>query len=646
MELFSVSLQAFRRFSDKTTLRTNGKLLALVGPNEAGKSSILAALESLNDEQPLAAEDVARGKTQGDVEIVASFLLDADELTAARLPTPTWLQVHKSFDGDLAYSFRPKAPERDVSHREALIAATADMLANQKVREALDAIDPDIGETLDRVGCRLHDAGPNANSKLLGEVAAAAALFDSMGDIGSHKLVKTAARRWAAAETLEQAPNPQRHAINTLHLRTPKFLLFDEEARRLESNYVVANVASEMPAPLEALLLAARLDIRDVVAAANAGDNPELTTLEKKANKALEANFKEAWRQSGISVALRLSPTHVEVQVVNEDERHTRLAERSDGLRQFVALHAFASQAHADRPVLLIDEAEQRLHYDAQADLVQMLIRQEVAAKVIYTTHSAGCLPEDLGHGVRLVQPHPTEKAWSRIVNKFWANPSGGLSPLLFGLGATTLAFFPTRRAVCVEGPGDMLLYPTMFREALGAPALGFQFVPGLSSAAKALTPIIPAQAANVAFLVDGDAGGRKIAADLDAGGVPKTRIVVLEGAGRNAIEIEDFVDPALLLEAANALIARHCTGIGPIARTDLPSKRRMEGLEAAFQAATGRPVDKVELAYEILDKLDADPRRRILDPRRRDDLAGIVARVAAALGVADASDPAAATPR
>ncbi len=624
MELFSVSLQGFRRFREKATLRTNGKLVALVGPNEAGKSSILVALESLNDAEPIAPGDVSRGEAPADVQIVASFLLDDEELAAARLPKPSWFEVHKRHDGKRTYGFRPWPAARDVSHREHLIEATANVLAHPKGVEAMDAISPDIRHTLDRVGCELHEAGPDVSKELLGELVSAAAIFNDLRELASKdRVLARAAKRWAEAVRLEEAPSPVRHAIDTLVSGVPKFLLFNEEARNLQSSYLVANAAAEMPVPLGALLYAAKLDIADVATAANAGDNPELTTLERRANKALERAFREAWRQSGITVALRLSPSHIEVQVVNEDERHTWLAERSDGLRQFVALHAFASQAHADRPVLLIDEAEQRLHYDAQADLVQMLIRQEVASKVLFTTHSAGCLPEDLGHGVRLVQPTSDAKAWSGIVNKFWADVGGGVSPLLFGLGASTLAFFPTRRAVCVEGPADMLLYPSMFREALSVASLGFQFVPGLSSTVRALTPIIPAQAANVAFLVDGDAGGRKLAGDLQIGGVPETHIFILSGAGGSAVEIEDFLDPALLLQAANSLISRHFPSAENLTKAQLPSRRRMEGLEKAFRASTGRRVDKVELAYEILDLLDADPGRTILDQRRRADLAG-----------------------
>ena len=98
-----------------------------------------------------------------------------------------------------------------------------------------------------------------------------------------------------------------------------------------------------------------------------------------------------------------------------------RIAERSDGLRQFLALLMFLS-SHPNLkvpPIVLIDEVERHLHYDAQADLVQMLAHQDVAAKVVYTTHSLGCLPEDLGLGVRMVE---ATDHLSQINNWFWSN--------------------------------------------------------------------------------------------------------------------------------------------------------------------------------------------------------------------------------
>ena len=178
-----------------------------------------------------------------------------------------------------------------------------------------------------------------------------------------------------------------------------------------------------------------------------------------------------------------------------------------------------------------------------------------------------------------------------------------------------------------------------MFLEALDAETLGFQFVPGLSSVARSLAPILPTEADNVAFLFDGDDGGRKIAKALADGGIPPGRIVAVEGLGLKAPLLEDFVDPGLLLEAANAIVARHFPTASLLPGEALSNDRRMKGLEAAFEASTGRRIDKVELAYQVMDLLDVDPRRKILDRRRKGDFARIARMVSTAVNAAPPRD-------
>jgi predicted ATPase len=71
---------------------------------------------------------------------------------------------------------------------------------------------------------------------------------------------------------------------------------------------------------------------------------------------------------------LSAQPGGLEIQVRDrETKKHTRLEERSAGLRSFVALIAFcATHAGGRTPILLIDEAENHLHYEGQANLLKV----------------------------------------------------------------------------------------------------------------------------------------------------------------------------------------------------------------------------------------------------------------------------------
>ena len=173
----------------------------------------------------------------------------------------------------------------------------------------------------------------------------------------------------------------------------------------------------------------------------------------------------------------------------------------SDGMRAFIALLAYTA-VNAEGltpPVLLVDEAELHLHYAAQADLVQVLTEQTAASQVIYTTHSAGCLPEDIGTGVRLVVPIDGADR-SRVINWFWDDDEPGFGPLLHGMGyaAGAFAFTPARFAVFAEGATELVLLPTLLREATGRRRIEFQVAPGLALVNRDTASTLKIEAARV----------------------------------------------------------------------------------------------------------------------------------------------------
>ncbi len=617
MDLYSLELTAYRRFLARTIVRTNGKLVAVLGPNEAGKSSLLRAIEMLGDDEPPADEDFARGGDQEDFRIVGNFFLSEEDAVAAGLVEARWLRVVKQSDGMRRYGIGPVAPVRDSTTRNLIVAGIGGLRGNDRLVARLgDEVVDRLTDAADDLG----KAGEDLSSELIEKIAAALAELSVLLRPRDPAAVRGLPLLVEEFKRVEEAPNPAAFARSVLKGRLPDILLFDEEARSLASAYGIAELSSAVPKALRNLCALAELDISRLIAASSQGREADVTTIEHAANEALRLRAERDWQQSGVRVSLRVANKRLLVQVVDRHHAFTTLAERSDGLRQFVALQAFATGRRAEACILLIDEADQRLHYDAQADLVQMLARQRIADKVVYTTHSAGCLPEDLGNGVRLVQPLAEDEARSRVVNKFWADDGNGLSPLLFGMGAATLAFFPTRNAVLVEGPGDMLLLPSMFREALGTDALGFQFVPGLSTSADEAKLHVPAlgRDGGIFYLVDGDGGGANLRNRLLRGGVDAADVFTLDMGDGTAVEPEDFLEPTLLVDGVNALLAqRHAESVRFTVR-DFASRERMAGLEVEFRRRTGARLSKVDLAYEILDLLADDPPRLVLAPRRR----------------------------
>jgi predicted ATP-dependent endonuclease of OLD family len=342
------------------------------------------------------------------------------------------------------------------------------------------------------------------------------------------------------------------------------------------------------------------------------------------ANEAFVELFRDRWSQANLKVHIRVNENVVHVFVQTANGRLIPIADRSAGLRQFIALLAFveSNREEGERVILLVDEAETHLHYNAQADLVNIFTRQTFVDKIIYTTHSAGCLPFDLGTGVRVIEPVGAEgsprEEWerSKINNAFWTG-GPGFSPLLMAMGANSFVFAALRKAVIGEGPTEVILLPTILREATGKP-LDFQVAPGVSSVHRDAVRELDASAARLAYIVDGDQGGMDHRQKLIDNDVEEERIVIL-GADEE-LAIEDVVNAGIYLEAVNRVLRFYGKPLCPANR--IGASGRKAGVKAwCEENGVGKPGER-EVAQQIL-QVAAERRRegepdQVLDDDRR----------------------------
>ncbi|WP_412871276.1 AAA family ATPase [Cellulomonas sp. 179-A 4D5 NHS] len=397
-----------------------------------------------------------------------------------------------------------------------------------------------------------------------------------------------------------QTPHPREVARNRLVARVPKFVLFADEDRALSTTHLINDAALRSnPQPaLANLLRIARLDLEQLWVHMSTGDDSSRETLVEGANERLQQFFTQAWNQSNVCVRLKAGDQRLEVflKELGVGGPVTNIEERSDGLRTFVALAAFlASQALSVPPVLLIDEAETHLHYDAQADLVGVLLKQVNATQIFYTTHSPGCLPGDLGTGIRLLRKDDSRPNASVIKHDFWTNEEPGFAPLLYAMGASAAAFSACRRAVLAEGAADMILLPTLIRMATGVVDLDYQVAPGLSNA-YAFGMRVEEIAAQVVYLTDGDRAGARYREQLAGEGVDASRIFALpqDWASEDLIQRHIFLDivNAMLPEGARARERDLASGV-PVAKA----------LEAWGKKNGVRTPGHVAIAYGLVNR-------------------------------------------
>jgi predicted ATP-dependent endonuclease of OLD family len=621
MELLQVDISGFRKFKEKTALKTRGKVLAILGANEAGKSSLLKVLTRLNDEEPFQPHEISRGSDSNNVSLKAHYLLSDDDREHAKIPDARWYMITKFPNGERKWWIEPRPNDRDYGHRQKLSKDASNIASKTKIASILEEADeqivPETVRFCAQISMRHEDLSDSENAIL----SNLAERWKSVLDRDSPTYLRSFSKALEDAQKIENAESARLIAGRKLWARLPDYLIFRNEDRNLKSSYAWAEISAGIPDALQNLAKIAELDLPLLIQKMTTNViDPDNDTILDKANAALKKNFQESWRQSSVSVVLSKSDQYLLIQVHNNQGERTDFDQRSDGLRQFVALRCFTAARENKNFVLLIDEAEQHLHYDAQADLVQMFGNQTLAAKVIYTTHSVGCLPEDLGNGVRLVEPTAKGSDWSKIENKFWAHRNdneAAFSPILMGMGASTMAFFPTRSAVLTEGPSDTILLPTMFREALDQDNLGVQFVHGLSEDGRMQLPLLNSTGREVCYLLDNDGGGRTLRDDLISRGVSKTSIFQLHCSGGDC-ELEDYLDPSLLTEAVNMLASNHLEIAELIGHGTLPKLGKWDYIKKACAEFKAKSLSKPDVAYAVLEILDADPTRRILDQKLR----------------------------
>ena len=576
------SFSGFGRLAD-AQINLDHKVVAVVGPNEAGKTTLLRALAYVDSDDSLTVAQRSRG-LQGNVAdshtvVQVQYRLDAEDQAAVahldleQTPTELWLSAAAGAGG--AGRHVVPVPRRNpatlkvavdavtaVSSRVAIDALNLDEHQEESTEEGLDERRTSFG---DRLKSTLDDLA-QMDGLDIEEQVSALSLGTWIAEFDEYGLSSPIRDGMERVQAWIDKPEPSQEVAKLLYDRSPDILVFSDEDRFLQSSYeLTADNAADPPAALGNITTLADLSLIELWAAIVNGDEGARETLIEQANQTLQTKFSQVWNQSSISVHLKINGANLEIRIKQDGRTITQFNERSAGVQMFVALVAFLTvKGQTVPPILLIDEAETHLHADAQADLVNEFMVQTRAAKIIYTTHSPACLPPDLGTNIRAVVPDPNNGQRSLIDSSFWTK-GVGYSPLMLAMGAGAAAFSTARKVVLAEGATEMILLPSLIKRALGVDDLSYQVAPGLSEVPVTLYPEMDLIAARVAFLVDGDVGGTLLRDKLVEAGVPESHIVSL-----GALTLEHLVD-VIAYKTAVARLINEIAGADTVTYTDVP---------------------------------------------------------------------------
>lgn len=614
MRCTRIEFSGYKRLLD-AQCNVDDRLVAFVGPNEAGKTSVLRGLAWIDvaGSKALPGHLASRGQDFGkrvdsDQIVRAVYRLDNSDLDAishleyARTKDTYQFSYWRQRDGGRAHSLSPRLrrdPSTFVRARRALgrapVALENALAAGDEKFKADDAA-PNVRALYDNALSALHNPDQAPPQSELGNLRSFAEWLSRANASGKAALDAAAQQLAAVADVLEQE-HPHDAALSILDARRPKFREFAPADRDLESEFDINQEADAMSRPLQRILDLTQTSLTHLKGVWP--DEGSRDTHLAECNTRLTEIFQKAWSQSNLTVQLKAEQNLLKIQVrvvENGKTYYSTFGERSDGLKAFVALVGFLhALPDSVPPILLIDEAETHLHLDAQADLIQVLQDRVQATQVFYTTHSPGCLPLDLGRGLRFVEPTDTHYS-STISHNFWDSRYPGFSAVLFKMGAAAFAFSALRNAILAEGAADMILLPTLIRLATNKDTLSYQVAPRLNDLNEDEVRREEI-AANVAYLVDGDKGGRDKKKNLTKKHRVSPTLIVSHPLG---YAVEDYVDPNLLLRTINDLRTDTRTST-PITLSSLPSGETIgQRIDKWFAARSIKGPGKVAVATRL----------------------------------------------
>lgn len=263
---------------------------------------------------------------------------------------------------------------------------------------------------------------------------------------------------------------------------------------------------------------------------------------------------------------LRIKVDGQYLKVVVEDDLgvEVELDQRSEGFQWMVSFYAVffaeASDKHKNA-ILLLDEPGQSLHALKQAEFIETLTKLSENNQTLYTTHSPFLVGSNELDKVRVVEM-PNRTVGTKVNVSLTASDSGAMLPLQEALGydlAQSLFFH--KKNLVLEGLTDMWYLESLsdLLEAEGKAGINDQIalIPA-NSASKVVyfATILHAQNLKLAALLDSDAEGDTAAKqDTLVNAVGAKRILRTKDAYSGQVpnpEIEDILHETLLDIAKN----------------------------------------------------------------------------------------------
>ena len=579
MKLYKARVQNYRSVRDSGEFAIEDVKTILVGPNEAGKTAVLQALQRLkppSDIKPLNAlrdypralyNDIATEKVDpADVVVVTGWfsLTDSDlRLLPAGCNAPgTEFVVSRHLNNELKYhcTTAPEYPYYKIFKAD-LLRLVAHMDRDKAEKTATASLNAITAKWSDYTVVRSDNA-----AALIGWLEANIALVDE----DNEKEMK----RYTDLEEKLKLWGLYSDACAQLYRRVPKFILFSNIFRvrpnihlehlavRLENNALDDDHYDYGNSCLLKLLGFTARQLSDLgkVASPDAGDQAALERFRDQldnrnyqlnaASVRLSREIKAIWNPDegkGEASKLRLVADGQYLKVVVEDSVgvEVELDQRSEGFQWLVSFFVvFFSEAEGEHAnsILLLDEPGVSLHAIKQRDFRNTISKLAAKNPTIYTTHSPFLVGPDELDIVRVVEMTDREVG-TKVHTSITSNDPAALLPLQEALGYDLAqSLFATQRNLICEGLTDYWYVDAtsqMFAsDGLAGLSDKIAIVPS-NTASKVVyfATILTAHNLKVAALLDSDNAGDQAA---------KQELLVHRLGAKRIIRTADYTDPVV----------------------------------------------------------------------------------------------------
>ncbi|WP_235674135.1 MULTISPECIES: AAA family ATPase [unclassified Paracoccus (in: a-proteobacteria)] len=603
MKLVKARVQNYRSVRDTGEFEVEDGKTILVGPNEAGKSAVLQALQKisrpdevkpfdqLRDYPRALLNDITTGKVKPTNVPVATgwFALDKDdlaELPASLQSSEITFRFTRYLDDTFVNQLEGAPDEPSYGELEADLARLVRHLDAQVSEEE---VKPSVSLSQVTDGWQKHAivAGDKAQamSKWLRDMLAV------VNEDDERENARLAKIRDRVSISIDRDA-----AVAILRKRLPVFVLFSNYfrvrplihlghlAQRIASQafdddqYDYGNVCLLKLLGLDAAKLSEMgktgVDARGQQSAQLDSIRDELDARQYQLNAAsirLTKEIRSAWKPKvdrGEADTLRITSDgqYLKVVVVDDLGVEVELDQRSEGFQWlvsfFVVFFAEAEDKH-ENAVLLLDEPGLHLHGLKQRDFRDTLSRLAEGNQTLYTTHSPFLVGPDELDRVRVVEMTDREVG-TKVHTSVTSNDPAALLPLQEALGYDLAqSLFSQQRNFIVEGLTDYWYVGAiseLFEEA-GQDGLrkNIAVIPaGTAGKVVYFATILHAHSLKVAALLDSDSAGDSAAQQetlvhsIGHKGILRTADV-LDGTVTNP-EIEDLLRTTLTSVAKDEL--------------------------------------------------------------------------------------------